>query len=235
MVQEVTSALENIRERAVPRPKRQTFRAKMQQVDDASWSSYGFTGSIRHLDSYVYKRTVSVNVGFLYEFTSDYGIGDKWGLQLGQVPITLWNLASLSFVVDWGLNVGQFISALTPVPGANRLAEWISIRIEHDLSRSYSGQWYETWAGWDNLQSSTGTRSPDTFKLSTYSRVPFVGLPDLVFKQNAVETFSEAAKILDLTTLFHQRIASAFSMGSSVSKSIQTRVGRPHAASRWYG
>lgn len=233
MIGEITSALENIRERAVPKPKRQTFRAKQQQVFTDTWSVNASNSGIAHVDTYDYRRTVSVNAGLLYEFTSDFGIGDKWGLQLGQVPATLWALAPLSFVVDWGLNVGQFISALTPVPGATRLADWVSIKVEHKLTRSYSG-WFISDSSWSPGQSYSGGKAPDSLSLVTYQRIPDIGFPDLVLKASAVDTLSEGVKVLDLATIFHQKVANALSVGRETSRSIERRIGRPHAASKWY-
>jgi hypothetical protein len=234
MLQEITSALENIRERAVPRPKRETFRAKQHQDFNDSWEVTTSSGSIEHLESYVYKRNVSVNVGYLYEFDLNSDARTKWGLELGQVPSSLWALAPLSFIVDWGLNVGQFISALTPVPGANRLGQWESVKITHELSRSFR-DWHETNPDWQTGQVVIGGKSPDTYTLVEYSRTPHVPLPDLVLKQNFVNTISEIPKMFDLAAIFHQKLRNAFSMGKETSDSITRKVGRPHAASKWYG
>jgi hypothetical protein len=238
MIQEITSALENVRERAVPRPKRQTFRASGQQSDFAAWTVIDagvFPFADFQVDhSYVYERKVSASTGLLYEFTSDYGIGDKWGLELGQLPQTLWQLATLSFVVDWGLNVGQFISALTPAPGVRRLSAWTTVRVEHKLKRSYSN-WFTTWSVMSPGQTTTGGISPDTLEVKTYDRDIVVPLPDLVFKQNALETFSELPKVIDLAAIFHQKVTNALGMGKEISQTITRRVGRPHAAVKWYG
>jgi hypothetical protein len=233
MIGEITSALENVRERAVPKPKRQTFRAKQQQSFSDRWTVNASNSGIAHVDTYDYTRTVSVNAGLLYEFTSDFGIGDKWGLELGQVPAAMWALTPLSFVVDWGANVGQFVSALTPVPGASRLASWVSVKVDHKLTRSYSG-WFISDSAWSPGQSYSGGKAPDSLSLVTYQRVPDIGFPELVFKASALDSFSETSKVIDLAAIFHQKVSNALSSGREISRSVERRIGRPHAASKWY-
>lgn len=51
-----------------------------------------------------------------------------WGLSLMDVPSTAWELVTLSFVVDWFFNVGDWIRAVTPDPARTVLSSSVSIR-----------------------------------------------------------------------------------------------------------
>jgi hypothetical protein len=235
MIQEITSALENVRERVIEKPKRQTFRAKQLQTDTDMWVAPPFTAfGFRHVDTFNYARTVSINAGLLYEFTTRASLGEKWGLSLDQVPAAMWALTPLSFIVDWGANVGQFISALSPVPGSTQLASWYSVKVVHELSRTTSA-WFITDPAWATGQTVTGAISPDTYTLVTYERVPNIGYPGLVIKANVLDTLSDPLKILDLSAIFHQKVANAMGQGRDLTNAIQRRTGRPLAAHKWFG
>lgn len=60
-------------------------------------------------------RTVTVRAYQQYEAT--VSIADALGLSPSEVPRAIWQHATLSFVVDWFVNVSDFIAALTPQPG----------------------------------------------------------------------------------------------------------------------
>jgi hypothetical protein len=230
MIGEITSFLENLRERVSPKPKRQTFRSKKRQTDDDSWSVLETDGNnIQSLASYFYEREILVSVGLLYEFDIRDGIAEKWGLELGQLPATAWALAPLSFVVDWGLNVSQLIAAVTPVAGATRLCEWESVKITETLRCQRTNWKFSDWPG------STGSVGQDSVQVVTYQRRPYIGIPGLVVKQTALDVFSDVAKVLDLSAIFHQKVRNALDQGRQVSSAIQRRTGRPLSASRWYG
>ena len=56
------------------------------------------------------------------------------GLTLDNVPSHVWEVVPFSFVVDWFLNVGQWLRAATPDPRISILGNWISVvdEIEQD-------------------------------------------------------------------------------------------------------
>lgn len=49
------------------------------------------------------------------------------GLTLRDVPASMWELVPLSFVVDWFVNVGPWLQAVTPVPGTTVLGSWVTV------------------------------------------------------------------------------------------------------------
>lgn len=48
------------------------------------------------------------------------------GLRVRDVPSTLYELIPLSFVLDWAINVGDWLQAIVPVPGIQPQANWIT-------------------------------------------------------------------------------------------------------------
>jgi len=77
------------------------------------------------------KRTrveeVDVRAGCLYSPTSNT-YSKVLGLRLSDVPSSLWEATTLSFLVDYYLNIGNFIRALEPRTGITYLANWIVVR-----------------------------------------------------------------------------------------------------------
>jgi len=232
MIGEVTSFLENFRDKHLihPRPDRQTFRARQEQRDALDWSESSIVlgGEILCDITYHVERTTTVSAGLLYEYTSDYGLGDKWGLTLGQVPATAWALTPLSFVVDWAFNTSQFLAAITPVAGANRLAEWLTTREEIVVTRQITKHvWPSPWGS----VTAAGTRGLDSVHVVRYSRSPYIGLPSLAVKANVLTTLSDSARQLDLAALFHQRVGNSARM----AKEVVRRTGRAHDSHLWFG
>jgi hypothetical protein len=55
-----------------------------------------------------------------------FSTSDKFGLSFHNLPATLWEILPYSFVVDWFLNVGDFIAACTPKAGVDVLASGVT-------------------------------------------------------------------------------------------------------------
>lgn len=72
-------------------------------------------------------RVVTVRAGTLYETAFDYGFSN-FGLSVSNIPSIAWEMIPYSFVVDWFLNLGTLIEALSPTIGTNRLADWYTVR-----------------------------------------------------------------------------------------------------------
>jgi len=49
------------------------------------------------------------------------------GTSASDLPSTLWEIIPYSFVVDWFVNVGDWIRAVVPVPGINVLGNWTTL------------------------------------------------------------------------------------------------------------
>lgn len=132
--------------------KRRTARSLRSTSATINWTR-PYTGEAVGTVTGVGTRTVSVRAGSLYEFDFDLGIS-KYGFSISNIPSALWELMPYSFVVDWFLNVQQFIAALSPTIGVKRLAEWYSIHdvtvrreILGSVTTGYPGSWVTSGGG----------------------------------------------------------------------------------------
>lgn len=112
-----------------------------QRTTDKAFSA---TGGVPRVDSI--NGTVSswksyrASAGVIYvrkERTTSEQLSATLGLRPRDVPATLWEIIPYSFVVDWFVNVGDWIQAITPNPEVNILGNWVSGVFE--WSRSYKG------------------------------------------------------------------------------------------------
>lgn len=67
------------------------------------------------------------------------------GLRPQDVPATLWELTPWSFVVDWFVNVGPWLRAVTPNPEVTVLGNWVTYVSRRTMT--YSGMLTYTWNG----------------------------------------------------------------------------------------
>lgn len=75
------------------------------------------------------KHSVAVSAGIIYDvenYTSTEEIGRFLGTRPSDMLPTLWERMPYSFVVDWFLNVGQWLTAISPNPYANVKGSWIT-------------------------------------------------------------------------------------------------------------
>lgn len=66
---------------------------------------------------------ITARAGVLSQVKMSYSAA----LGLTQLPETAWELFPLSFVIDWVLNIGQAIAALTTNAGLTQLASWVTV------------------------------------------------------------------------------------------------------------
>lgn len=153
-IQGILKALESLE----PLPVRQTARGKasqqiqeseteVQRVHDSltEYSDQSTTASVT--------RTVTVRAYQLYE--TKVTIANALGITFSNVPLAVWQTATLSFVVDWFANVGDFISALTPRADISYLASGYTITAvdvctatgDHKIVRKPSPPTTYGWAG----------------------------------------------------------------------------------------
>jgi len=211
LMSDVTNFLEALRSKKET-PERVTYRASSENLWTDEWVDTSVTLGGSPLISYDrrvrYTRRALVRCGLLYQVFDKLDFSDKWGLGIDQIPSAVWELIPLSFVADWFTNVGDFIGAITPVSGQNRLAEWTVVRTE-ELISSTSYNWKFNTAGWSTSSDGSGT---DSWIRVIKHRTPSIGVPEVHIKSKWADTFSDPYKVLDLIGLTHQRI-----QGSRVS------------------
>jgi hypothetical protein len=95
-------------------------------------------------------RSVSANrwcrAGILYQH--HFTVGDRWGSSAHNILPTLWEILPYSFVVDWFVNVGDFLAACTPKANVVVLSSWTThvgeylYTREHRITHSdYTSPW----------------------------------------------------------------------------------------------
>jgi hypothetical protein len=88
-----------------------------------------------------------------------------------EVPLAAWELVPFSFVVDWIVNVGDWLEAVQPKVGVRTLAEGITVKSERTLFRNVTGWEIST-----------------TVAFPRYSRTGQVGLLDSVDEVETIRT-----------------------------------------------
>lgn len=138
-VQKTLAALSTLE----PVPVRFTARGEQSSVDSKSINAE--TRLYNDSNTYVmgYKnvkvtRTVTVRAYQLYEASVE--LSGALGLDLQNLPKAVWQTLPLSFVVDWFVNLGDVISALTPKAGINWVASGYTVTFVDACEAAYSNK-----------------------------------------------------------------------------------------------
>lgn len=118
-----------------PRITARSSGSTTDYVDSASQVVTGY-----HWNSTLSKTTTSrgtVRAYVLYEH--QMSLVERSGLSLHELPISVWEGIPFSFVVDWFLNVGDWIRAVTPKAGVNVLATGVTVRKETEQRVDVTG------------------------------------------------------------------------------------------------
>lgn len=189
-------------------PQRNTARSAERDDYEQSYTwtftGGGATGPVQGL----YRRTVVVRAGCLWEWDV---VSKSWLLGLENIPRILWDGLTFSFVVDWWINVGKYIYALTPNPYVHRLASWITIRD--------TKSWVETLGNLtstDPAWSAVGGGDSSVRILETVTREPndLSGLSGIRFKGKPMNQFQIDASVSLVIQLLY-KVASKFGVRTS--------------------
>lgn len=208
MIKEVEGALTTLRGKPFV-PIRHTARAKKLWSSEVSYpdtvaTEYYQTATIKR----VYEHELTVRCGFLYEHTGDQGLNDTWGMRLSDVPAAMWELVPLSFVYDWFGNMGDYISAMTPMMGIRHLSNWTTVtetkRLTY-LSVPHANQ--------------VSVPSKATITQTTKSRTPSVNIPSLELR-DFDSLANDALKLLDLIGISKQKLSTSLKPGMASDKEV---------------
>ncbi|DAD50949.1 TPA_asm: maturation protein [ssRNA phage SRR6255733_3] len=149
-----------------------------------SWSVATITGSR--------SAEVTCRAGILYEYQSD--MGSRFGVGLQEVPAAAYELIPYSFVVDWFLNLGDFISAISPKVGVRELASWTTVTVKelYESEERSSPRVVPNWTISDNrlgtqtVRVTRVTRTPGVSVGVTYIPITFTGKKDWLHLADAV-------------------------------------------------
>jgi hypothetical protein len=108
------------------------------------WGPVVVNGNMSTVGSQTRSVKNRLGVGVFYDIKSQDNF-EAWsatlGLRLRDVPQTLWELTPYSFVVDWFVNVGDWLQAVTPVPGLEIRGWWASTVVEEIVETSSLIAW----------------------------------------------------------------------------------------------
>lgn len=165
----------------------------------ATWKN---TGSA----SYTLKYTYIGAFDLFLKASNDYSMSDHFGLTLQEVPAALWALTTLSWVVDYFTNVGEFLEdAFWSLPGQTRyLVE----------CRKYEMNWEHTfYCYWQDPGSSKLIVRPGADKSSgkviQFTRTPLAALPHAGLTIKSLDSIGKGGivKIINLATVLLQRLS----------------------------
>lgn len=136
-IQGILKALRNYK----PEPERFTARGQAHSVSIKTDSGRSYRGGFATTSDYIVyndtvTRDVSVRAYILYE--ASLSLQERFGMSLKDIPLSVWQATGFTFLVDWFVNVGQFIAALTPVAGVNYLASGYTLLVEDTRVSEYS-------------------------------------------------------------------------------------------------
>jgi hypothetical protein len=192
-----------------PLPQRYSSRGEASsfdtKTDSGSYVHYSDSASHQVMTRTVMvQRSVTVRAYQLYE--ASLTLQDQLGMSLHDVPSSIWQAATLSFVVDWFTNVGSFIKAITPVQGVKYLASGYTVTVvnaftgSNDLviTKPGSNGWSGAYTGASqNVVSLEKTRRPATLQYHT----------GVAFKSNMHRDVLDTFKITAGLSLINQRLA----------------------------
>jgi hypothetical protein len=115
----------------------------------------------------VQTETLEVRAGALYSFEGRT-LADSMGFSLRDLPSAAWEILPWSFVVDWFSNVGQLISAVTANCSNEFLAEWVSHKRTHTITRTVTS----TTVGLAPWVKTVDSTDQDSAVYETYWRTP---------------------------------------------------------------
>lgn len=145
------------------------------------------------------KSDYSVRAGILYQ--ADLSIPQRMGFSWESIPITAYELIPFSFVVDWFINLGDFIQAVTPKIGVKHLSNWVTVR-RSCLSTRQSGTAQLPLSGWVTQRSPNGV---DEALYETVIRSPGIPSPDLTMDLDIVHALRNN-RGWDALSLFIQQL-----------------------------
>jgi len=205
LVRSVADLLEAYNTRLVKRPERMTARGFEKSTWDESvtWTASGAYNMESH-----FSGTSEVRAGILYTVSNSLeGFRFKYGLRNKDIPVTMWNIVPLSFMVDRVSNISNAIKSLTNLadPDIKINAAWVVDKTEkYDSHRCVSQTTTETPYV---VTSGYVTGAPVTSKSFVYDRdvwIPTVA--DVIPGFDPKNLFSDISSTADVLALILTRL-----------------------------
>jgi len=130
------------------------------EIGYATWSWSNSIETIRNSGNF-YTDTwtttedyeLSARAGCMYR--PDWTL-NRYGISLREVPSAMWELTTLSFVLDWGVNVGTWIRANAVSLGLKQLARWVTTKETFTRTNDITSSSWKNYPGYTNLKSPSG-------------------------------------------------------------------------------
>lgn len=180
-------------------PKRYTARGyanddvQLTRTDETALARYHATRNVKT------RQRTKVRAGILYELDAR----NSFGVGLQEVPKAVWEVVPFSFVVDWFVNTGDFVSAITPKGGVRELASWTSTEVLQD-TEARTECTFDTSDGWISTSS---PRAFERFTTTRKHRTTDTGMA-LTYEERPFEGLLGAKRIADSFALIHQILQS---------------------------
>lgn len=150
---------------SIVEPTRSTARGFSSTAVQADPSSSVYSNAdCTWRETYTDEVQISARAGILYQ-AKITGL-DKYGFSFGQVPATAFELTTLSFVLDWFWNIGDYIGALTPKVGVQVLGSWTTVTTVrkqtakmHEFAPVQVTEWITTDSRYFEVSRETTTKS----------------------------------------------------------------------------
>lgn len=164
LMQDIEGILKALAE--LPPPTRHTARAEERMESTYSYTRPYNDGEVKGTIYGSCKYFAIARAGVLYTAKPQIQF-DQLGLRLSEVPITAVELIPFEFVLNWFVNVNDIVRALTPQPGVNRLAEWLTLTEGWTTTESL-GALSAVPTGW----TASGGGDVVTYSAVTKTRIP---------------------------------------------------------------
>lgn len=149
-------------------------------------SADSFSGTVWCGLEYVYEPHVSASwslesraaAGVIYSVSPRSNLDElnaHLGLRLSDVPSTAWELIPGSFLVDWAVNIGDWLRAIVPSPGIQPLANWQTIT--NKWTTDINSVRFHTYLGWFTNHYLAVDFPPSHEEIFTYTRTVDNSLP----------------------------------------------------------
>lgn len=126
---------------------------------------WGATGAVRT------SQKGSGSAGVIYEVvnrTATQELDRIAGTRARDLPATIWEVLPYSFVVDWFVNVGDWLQAISPTPGINVVGAWTTVVNEIEIT--YYGGVLSRYVYVPGATYITGSYGGSNIKMLTYMR-----------------------------------------------------------------
>jgi len=181
------------------RTRRRTSRGS--NSTSASWDkTYPGSGSIHPNSVWTVRASAeaSARAGVLYEYRN---FTNKYGFSLEKLPRAFWEATTLSFVLDWFANTGEFISALTPRYSTHTLASWHGY--EAKISQTQTVSLGNVASGYSVLRSCEGGYSNSL--VTVRKRTPGLLSPVWRIREGAMRQVISDRRLIDAFALTSQK------------------------------